>query len=363
MNFLNPAFRLFQSWLQPKTPAYLVYFVTYKCNARCQTCFFWEEMQAPQKKELSLEEVEKISSHLPPLIQLTLSGGEPFLRDDLYELVSIIARRTKPIFITIPTNGSLTQKITTITEKLCQAFPKVLFTIEFSIDAISYQHDQIRGLKGGFELLLKSWQELKKLRVKYTNLRLATITVLSPLNQDKIFDILEYIKSELTPDRIEVNLLRGTPRQKELAPANLDIFQEVAEWLNKNSQAYSFKDRLRLELAKEKRKMLIKALKEKKMPISCQAGKKLIVLFPDGEVLPCELFSDAVSKADERKPSLGNLRDYNYNLNQLLQARRARALLKRIKQTNCYCSYECAHLANIVFSPLQMAKIFFKSLF
>lgn len=70
----------------------LIFFVTYNCNFRCKTCFYVEVMddsKADKYKELSIEEINKISKFLRSISKLLLSGGEPFLREDLDEIYEI----------------------------------------------------------------------------------------------------------------------------------------------------------------------------------------------------------------------------------------------------------------------------------
>ena len=58
---------------EPKTPLQLIHFITSKCNAKCGHCFYWKNLNT--KGELSLEEIEKITKHLPDLVILNISGG------------------------------------------------------------------------------------------------------------------------------------------------------------------------------------------------------------------------------------------------------------------------------------------------
>lgn len=56
--------------------------VTYRCNARCNMC---SRYQAPSKaeEEISVETIRK----LPPMYFTNITGGEPFLREDLKDIV------------------------------------------------------------------------------------------------------------------------------------------------------------------------------------------------------------------------------------------------------------------------------------
>ena len=67
--------------------AYLIFFITARCNARCSFCFYWEEIEnASKRRELRLEEIDQITAKLKHLLYLSIGGGEPFLRADLAEV-------------------------------------------------------------------------------------------------------------------------------------------------------------------------------------------------------------------------------------------------------------------------------------
>ncbi len=360
------ASRLLSSWLKPAQPSYLIYFVTARCNARCEMCFYWRELDAVRPEtELTPEETDKISRTLPPLIQLTLSGGEPFLRADLFELIKPLLEHSRPALLSIPTNGILTEQIIKVTGQICSAFPRLRLNLELSLDGIGERHDRIRGHVGAFADLLRSWKELKILRLKFPNLRLNTLSVLSALNSDRIFELLEYIRTELKPNRSEVMFVRGEPRTPGAAQVSLDRFKEVHEWLKKNARPKTFLDRLREQLAMAKRELIIETVRGNKMILPCRAGGKLIVMEPDGWVRPCEMLSvkypvppPSLGAKDFR---LGSLRESGYDLMKILGSAQAQKVNNFIRASECRCSYECAALANLVFSPGQMPRIFWKA--
>src|SRR3989344_1433723 len=93
--------RLAKKALFSKNPQSMIVFVTSRCNARCGFCFFWREIEEKQKFELTLEEYEKIAKNYGDLIQLSLTGGEPFLRNDLYDIMKVFYIHTKPMYVTV----------------------------------------------------------------------------------------------------------------------------------------------------------------------------------------------------------------------------------------------------------------------
>ena len=76
--------------LLSKGPNYMILFVTGRCNLRCPHCFYLDEIEAASKeKELRLDEFEKISKSLPRLLQLTCTGGETFIREDIDKIAQL----------------------------------------------------------------------------------------------------------------------------------------------------------------------------------------------------------------------------------------------------------------------------------
>ena len=82
-----------------KYPVSLVHFVTNRCNARCSFCFIDFDNPETFKNELTVKEIAKITKNLGPyLMNVNLTGGEPFARKDIYLPV--------PGFTFLPTSPS-----------------------------------------------------------------------------------------------------------------------------------------------------------------------------------------------------------------------------------------------------------------
>lgn len=121
--------------------------VTYRCNARCNMCNRYKKPSQPEE-EISLETIKK----LPPMYFTNITGGEPFIRTDLKEIVREL--RGKSDRIVISTNGFFTDRIV----ELCREFPDV--GIRISIEGLEETNNQIRGLEDGFN---RGYSTLKKL--------------------------------------------------------------------------------------------------------------------------------------------------------------------------------------------------------
>ncbi len=127
--------------------------VTYRCNAKCYMCNTW---QYPTKvsEELPVEYYEK----LPQMDFTNITGGEPFLREDLAEIVKIVLPKTKRIVIS--SNGYFTDRVIALSKK----FPSLGFRI--SLEGLPKANDELRGIKDGFDHGFRTLIELKHMGVK-----------------------------------------------------------------------------------------------------------------------------------------------------------------------------------------------------
>lgn len=66
---------------------------TYRCNARCHMCNTWKFPTTPEQ-----EMDPKYYERLPHLKFLNITGGEPFLREDLGEIVRIVKPKCERIW-------------------------------------------------------------------------------------------------------------------------------------------------------------------------------------------------------------------------------------------------------------------------
>ena len=98
------------------------------------------------------------------------------------------------------------------------------------------------------------------------------------------------------------------------------------------------------------RDVIVESYEKQKMIIPCTAGKKMIIISEEGDVYPCEILS----------MKMGNLRKSNYNINKVLNSKKAKKVLDYIKETKCYCTFECAIQNSLVYDIKKHPKIFKK---
>lgn len=349
-------------------PMTLTYSVTAACQSKCKTCQIGAMYcQDPKRaeKDLTLDEVEKIFSSMKPVYFFNMSGGEPFLRNDLPEIVELACRYLKPRVIHTPTNAILTTKIIENTEKTIKIIrnydPTVPFTVKPSIDGVGELHDEIRGVKGNFDCLLKTIEGLKKLEAKYDNFHLELGTVISNFNIDHLDEIEDFVHSlgvesyrnEVAECRTEFFNLNDpiTP------PA--DVYQRlIKDFARKIEENISSKK----NLAKTTEALRVvyydiagKILEEKRQVIPCYAGVSNVHINYDGGVWPCCVLG--------YEKQMGNLRDYQYNFMELWRSEKANEVRLYIKEKNCACplanqaySNELMHLPSLIKASVKMLK-------
>jgi Fe-coproporphyrin III synthase len=128
--------------------------ITYKCNAKCQMCNIWK-YPSKTSEEVTVADIKKIPDGLT---FANITGGEPFLREDIEEIVEVVLKKTKRLVIS--TNGFYTEKIVALAKK----HPEIGFRV--SIEGLPAINDEIRGLKDGFDHGLRTLIQLHELGIK-----------------------------------------------------------------------------------------------------------------------------------------------------------------------------------------------------
>lgn len=327
-------------------PLSLTVGLTNQCNSRCETCDVWENLV----HDFSAEEYEKTFQKFPaPVGWITFTGGEPFLRKDFSEIVTLAVKYLKPGVVTIPTNGILTEKIVEDVTVILKNCPRTRFVVNVSLDGVGEKHDAVRKVPGNFRKFLQTFHALKALSNPF--LTVGVGTVISKYNAQGIPEILEFIKT-LKPDS---HVCEVAENRKELGVQNKPIAPDLTEYENAVSQAASalrvfsgyslgrFTRALRLVYYK----LSIETLRRKTQVIPCYAGFASAQLSPSGEVWEC------ATRAD----SLGNLRDHDYDFMKIWKGDRARKIRVSIRKKECYCPLANASYLNMMFHPVYLFKV------
>ena len=133
--------------------------ITYKCNSRCVMCDIWK--REDHSSEITPNDILNLPNDLE---DINISGGEPFLRADLPEIIMSIRKACPKARIIISSNGFATDLIVRQMKKIAEIYPEI--GIAISIDGIGEEHEKVRGINGGYASVLNTIQELKKIKIK-----------------------------------------------------------------------------------------------------------------------------------------------------------------------------------------------------
>jgi MoaA/NifB/PqqE/SkfB family radical SAM enzyme len=305
--------------------------------------------------ELTIDEIEKVSASMDDMLFFTPTGGEPFLREDLAEIVKIFHRNNKALNVGIPTNGSLTEQVVGTVQDISQSCPDIDLHIDVSIDALGEDHDRIRGVKGIFERAIQTYKELRQMEKHYKNLSACVEITVSAFNQDKLTELYDYLTNKVGVNTVFTLLTRGEPRNAAAKNFDISKYEEFHRLLERDNKARLLSGYYKMpfsDILNAKRivrpRLIAKTVRENRFQIPCYAGSLGGALFSRGQVLPCELLVDKV---------MGNVRDYDYDFKKIWFSEKADEIRRWIRQSKCFCTYECFLTINILFNPSMLPQV------
>jgi len=334
-NFTRYSTQFLKNTLVRNRPEFLIFFVTSNCNCLCNICFYWQELN--KSGSLSLDEIRKISRSIGRFRILLLSGGEPFLREDLFEVCRQFIENNKISALTIPTNGILTEKIVDFCGRVLREYPELILSVSISLDGFRELHDSTRGVAGVFDKAAETLRKLLKLKNHYKNLELIVNTVITNRNIGQLGPFMDFVFDDFDIDYHDFELLRGDYKDKNIYLPPLEAIKRAHKLIVRNRRRYLKKEKANflehfaaISLLKLSQKIKERFLAGKRPLFACSAGRNIAVIDANGDVKLCELL-----------PAVGNLKDTNYDFSAVLNLKKAKELKRTIKDTNCSCTHVC----------------------
>ncbi|MFA6423819.1 MAG: radical SAM protein [Candidatus Magasanikbacteria bacterium] len=256
-----------------KMPVDCVVALTYRCNSRCTMCDIWKIKDSP---ELMLSDLEKLPDSLR---DVNLSGGEPFLRTDLPEIVATIKKTCPKARIVISSNGFLTSTIDKIMTKILKIAPDV--GVAFSIDGIGEMHNEMRGIPGGFDRVMDTIKLLKGMGV--TNLRLAfTITEQNVNHFTKVYDLAQELGVQFTHSFAQSSEFYFGGKQNVNSPRR-DLLETAYQYIiNQELKSWNIKRWARAYFANG----MFQFITSKNPVLDNAPGREFFFLDPSGDIYP-----------------------------------------------------------------------------
>jgi len=346
------------AYFRRRSPSYFIFFITSRCNSRCEICFFWEQLRKGyQSKELTLDEIEKLTAKSTDILHLLLSGGEPFLREDISEIVRCFVLNTNTRLVSVPTNASLPEKIERQVEKILTDNPYIHLNVNLSLDGVGREHDELRGHTGCYEKLVETYQKLKVLQKRFPNIGVNIQTVFTKKNHEKMEELAFHVYKEFDVGFHGFSIVRGNPQDWDIKDVSFEravqIHNIMGEYALRRESSLPFRKSINpiLNLMGE---YCLKTLKDKERSFPCLAGGKLAVLSDDGSLWPCEPFWLEPDTRHGKSPAnlcFGNVRDFDYDLPSMLKTPKAKDIRRHVAQKKCCCLWDCAYFCGILYSP------------
>jgi len=139
-------------------PSWCTYLVSYRCNARCGMCDSWRMKPGA---EMTPSQVAGVFAKLGALDVVRLTGGEPFLRDDLPEIAEAVMQASRPRVLHVTTNGSFPDEVAAFAEGFSRP-RRLAFLVSF--DGHRDEHDASRGPRVTYDTAMDTVRRLAALR-------------------------------------------------------------------------------------------------------------------------------------------------------------------------------------------------------
>jgi MoaA/NifB/PqqE/SkfB family radical SAM enzyme len=320
----------------------LFLFVTSRCNSLCRTCFYFDKLNSTD--DLTTAEIARISETAGPFRKLWLSGGEPFLRDELAEIVGMFARRNGVKNVNLPTNGLLPDRIFPAVDRMLELCPETSIDLNFSIDGLQRTHDAIRGVPNGFTKTLGVMAEAARRYRGVKRLRRNVLTVITSENYGEVERLAEFLRDQDHIDGQYFEVVRGAAPDPSLKVLTRESVAKLHSRLMPFHRHYA--ERLFAGLAPGVRDVartyylgnlrfhfdLHESCLDgpEPWPMPCTAGETSIVIDHNGRFRACEM-----------RGTIGDLREFECDVQRALESEAMRAEVAAIPGANCWCTHSC----------------------
>ena len=242
--------------------------VTYRCPMRCKMCDIWNN---PTKvsEEFKPELLRKLPDNLNAI---NITGGEPFVREDIEDIVKILLTKTKRIVFS--TSGFYSDRILVLAKK----YPQVGYRI--SIEGLSCKNDELRGRQGGFDKGLRTLLELRRMGIKDIGFGI-TVSNNNSADMLNLYELNRNLGMEFATasfhNSFYFHKYDNQVTNKEEVCANFDeLIQRLMREKNPKSWFRAFFNLGLINYIEGGRRML-----------PCEAGNENFFVDPYGNVLPC----------------------------------------------------------------------------
>lgn len=281
--------------------------VTYRCNAKCTMCNRYKEPSKPEE-EISLETIRK----LPEMYFTNITGGEPFIREDLKDIVRELYKKSDRIVIS--TNGFFTDRIV----DLCREFPQI--GIRISIEGLEQTNNEIRGLEDGFNRGYTTLKTLVDMGMKDVGFGMTVQDKNAP-DLVPLYDISDELGMEFATASLHNSFY--FVESNNIIKDRLMVAGNFEKLINKLLDSNSPKKWFRAYFNHG----LINYIFSQKRLLQCDMSFDTFFIDPYGDVMPCN--------GTKEKEVMGNLNVQNWD--ELWNSEQADEVRKKVRCCNRNC--------------------------
>jgi len=285
---------------------------TYRCNARCHMCNIWQYPSKPEE-EMPIEHYRKF----PRLKFLNITGGEPFLRNELPEIIDIV--KPKCDRICISTNGYYTERVIEIAKR----HPDLGFRI--SLEGLPAANDELRGIKDGFDHGIRTLLQLHRLGVKDIGFGI-TVSDRNFRDLIELYDLANWLGVEFATAIVHNGAYfhkndNAIQNKEEISEAFRELVRELFKTRRPKNWFRAYFNHGIINYVNGGRRLL-----------PCKMGEDIFFCDPWGEIKPCNVLDD----------SMGNLKDFD-TFEALWNSDRA----KEVRAAARHCGRECWMIGSV----------------
>jgi MoaA/NifB/PqqE/SkfB family radical SAM enzyme len=323
----------------------VILFVTSRCNARCETCFYHEELNRPG--DMTFEQLRRVSHTMPAITDLWLSGGEPTLRHDAVEVIRLFVENNGVRRVIIPTNGLLKARTREIVEGALGLNSELHLYLNVALDGYGETHDRVRGVPGNWGRTLDCIRSLYPVKESFgERFRLNVNTVVCSENYSEVGKLADYLWENFPLDGHYFNIIRGETKAgdsiKQVPPGALpEIYARASDLTKRYGGRMFAEDDAATRFVKSVayvgaitthyRTQHANFEGPSEWPFPCTAGETTAVIDYEGSVRACEL-----------RGRFASLKDYDYDFGALWSSSGRGAELEAIDGGRaCWCTHVC----------------------
>jgi MoaA/NifB/PqqE/SkfB family radical SAM enzyme len=258
-------------------PTTAIVAVTLNCNARCRMCDIWKQ---PSTGEMQPVEYLQLPAWLR---EINLTGGEPFLRQDLPEVAAAIRQACPRARLVISTNGLLVDRMRKMAPQLLRLGSAV--AVRVSIDGLEETHDRLRGVPGGFTRALRALEGLKEAGVQDLGIGM-TLLAENVAHVGRVYELAEALGVEFSITLVTDSPVYFGEGKACLRPRDGDELQQQLRRLAWSELRHRQAKRwFRAWFARELARYALRG----RRPLPCDAGRGFFYVDPQGSVFCCHL--------------------------------------------------------------------------